>query len=402
MFEQIISVGLAVKNQRVRDELREAIKSLKGFDVQNYTGSEGCDILVLDLGQDSKSEFQFVHSALNSGMAKEVFLTSARTDPEILIQAMRAGAKEFIVQPVKKDDVREALEKFSARTKGFSSAKRRQRMGKIITVMGVKGGVGTTTVAVNLASNLVETKGSSSVALVDMNPLFGEVPLFLDLKPAFSWAEIAKNISRLDSTLLMSVLSHHSSGVHVLSSPSQLDETGDATPDAIGKILGLMREEFDFTVIDSGHSLDDVTLKVIESSDTILVVSQQSLPCLVNVKRLLDAFSRLGYLVEERSKLIINRYQKKSVITLADVEKETQKKPFWLIPNDYTTTMYAINQGKPLSSVAHKVEISKSFRDLTLALAGKGDITDSNERKGILNWDFVSKKDQRHGVSVIS
>jgi pilus assembly protein CpaE len=206
-----------------------------------------------------------------------------------------------------------------------------------------------------------------SVALIDMNLLFGEVPLFLDLEPAFNWGEVVKNIVRLDSTYLMSILTKHPSGLYVLPSPTGLDSCDAATPDVIEKILRMMQREFDYIIIDGGQSIDHLSLKILEMSDTVLIVSILSLPCLINVKRLIDTFWRLG-VQDEKFKIIINRYNKSSSITLNEAEKGLQKKIFWSIPNDYNATISAINQGKTLSVIAQKSEITKSLRDMTSKL----------------------------------
>jgi pilus assembly protein CpaE len=231
--------------------------------------------------------------------------------------------------------------------------------------------VGTTTLAVNLATSLAELEGSPLVALIDMNLLFGEIPLFLDVKSVFNWGEVARNISRLDSTYLMSILSKHSSGVHVLPSPTGLDGVNVATPEIIEKLLGLMQNVFDFIVIDGGQSLDEISLKILEVSHTVLLVAILSLPCLTNIRRLLWMFQKLGYPQAENIKIIVSRYHKKSVISLKEAEETLNKKIFWLVPNDYSTTMSAINQGKTLSKVAQGAEVTKNLAELASAFSEK-------------------------------
>jgi len=201
--------------------------------------------------------------------------------------------------------------------------------------------------------------------LIDMNLLFGEIPIFLNIESVFNWGEIARNISRLDSTFLMSILFKHSSGVYVLPSPTGLDGVNVANPEIIEKLLGLMRNVFDYIVIDGGQALDDISLKILEMSDLVLLVAILSLPCLTNVKRLLWIFQKLGYPRQEDMKIVINRHHKKNaVISLKEAEESINQKIFWFIPNDYPTTMSAINQGRTLLSVAPGAEVSKNLREL--------------------------------------
>jgi pilus assembly protein CpaE len=198
-----------------------------------------------------------------------------------------------------------------------------------------------------------------------MNLLFGEIPIFLNIESGFNWGEIARNVSRLDATFLMSILSKHSSGIYVLPSPTGLDGVNVATPEIIEKLLGLMRSVFDYIVIDGGQALDDISLKILEMSDTVLLVAILSLPCLTNVKRLLWIFQKLGYPQQENIRILVNRHHRKNaVIAPKEAEESINQKIFWFVPNDYPTTMSAINQGRTLGSVAHGAEVSKNLREL--------------------------------------
>ena len=160
--------------------------------------SEDCDILVIELGEDCKKDCQNISALLNSGSVKDIFLVLPRTEPEVLLQAMRSGAREFFPMPINKAEIVNALLKFKERNKSIASSEKGKKKGKIINIVGSKGGIGTTTTAVNFAASLLELQGArKSVALIDMNLLFGDIPLFLDIEAAFNWGEVAKNISRL-------------------------------------------------------------------------------------------------------------------------------------------------------------------------------------------------------------
>jgi pilus assembly protein CpaE len=211
------------------------------------------------------------------------------------------------------------------------------------------------------------------VALVDMNLLFGEIPLFLSLEPTHHWGEITKNIGRLDSTFLMKVLSRHSTGIQVLPSPSYLNGHQAATPEIIEHLLALMKTMFDFVVIDGGQSLNDTSLRILEMSDEVLLMSLLSLPCLANTNKLLSSLSHMQYRKKEQVKIVINRYLKKSEVSLKEAEESIHKEIFWTIPNDYKTTMSAINQGKALSSSAPKASISRNLKELAMLFTPHGE-----------------------------
>ncbi|MDH4233106.1 MAG: AAA family ATPase, partial [Nitrospirota bacterium] len=383
-----VSVWLKIHNEKLRNEIRDIISSVQGFSVQNSPDIEDCDILILALGEDFRSDCQTATTLLNSGSVKDVFIILPHTEPEVLLQAMRSGAREFFQLPVERGEVVQALTKFRERNKNAAFREKSKKRGKIISIVGSKGGIGTTTIAVNFASSLLELQGPrKSVALIDLNLLFGDIPLFLDIESAFNWGEVAKNITRLDSTYLMSILSKHPSGLYFLPSPTQLDGMDPANSDVIHKLLVLMQKNFDYIVIDSGQSLDEISLKVLELSDTVFINSILSLPCLVNVKRLLDTFKRLGYPSDENVKVIVNRYHKKSLISLKEAEKGIDKRIFWQIPNDFQTTISAINQGKTLAAVADKAEITRNIRELASKCTMQTDI--NKQKKGLFSWQVL-------------
>ena len=134
------------------------------------------------------------------------------------------------------------------------------------------------------------------------------------------------------------------------------------------RLLGLMKEMFDYVIIDAGQSTDDTSIKVLEVSDTLMLVTILSLPCLANTSKLIKSLVDLGYAPKEKIKVILNRFMKKSEISVEDAEAGIGKEIFWVVPNDYSTSMSSINSGKPLIQLAPKAPITKSFLDLAAQL----------------------------------
>ena len=360
-----IKIRLEIPNSEVRATFEKIVGSVDGLRLANGDGKS--DLLIHEIGADPMRDFELVQERMRAGGTREVFLTSTRSEPEILLHALRSGAKEFFVQPLKVDEVRATLERYvnrCARAAGGGG-----RDGHVIYLASSKGGVGTTTLAVNLAADLGARRVDRSVAVIDMNMLFGEVPLFLDVESAFSWGEVARNIARLDATYLMSVLSRHASGVYVLPAPSQLDRLSAVTPSTVDRLLRVMREEFDFIVVDGGQSIDEISLKLMELSDTVLVVSILSLPCLINVRRLLETFQRLGHPRLEQVQVVVNRYSKQDGITLKEAEEGVGRPITWTVPNDFSSTMSAINKGKLLRDIAPRAEITRTIQELARSIA---------------------------------
>ena len=367
MQNGIYAIKLVLKSRKLSKKLVEIIRAAGGFEVLKEGDTRKPDLLIFELGKDAEKEMGLIGSLLDADEVGEVFLTSDVAEPAVLMQAIRVGAKEFFTQPIKAEEVIQALQKFRGRRKD-SVLKGEGKPGQIISVFGSKGGVGTTTVAVNLAVSMLQGQTGRSVVLLDMNTLFGEIPLFLEMSPQFHWGEITKNIQRLDNTFLTKILSRHDTGVQVLASPSYLNGHVRPTPKIMSHLLELMRGMFDYVIIDAGQSTDDTSLRVLELSDTLILITILSLPCLANTNKLIKSFLDLGYIAKDRIKIVLNRYLKNSEISLKDAEAGISKELFWIIPNDFTTTMSAINKGKPLPQIASKAAITKNFAELANAL----------------------------------
>jgi pilus assembly protein CpaE len=363
MASIINNIKLDIKNPAIAKQFSEIIGAVTGCRIIKSGDTLTPDLQIFEINGNPE-ELNLIQSLLNTGELHEIFLTSEKTDPEMLMQAIRMGVKEFFPQPIKRSDVEQALIRFNER-RAHAAPVIHQKSGTLISVVGSKGGVGTTTISVNLAMTLAEQGNVPSVAILDMNTLFGEIPLFLEISPKYHWGEITKNMERLDDTFLMNVLSKHSSGVHVLPSPGYLNGHQAPTPHIMERLLGLMKRMFDYVIIDCGQSTDETALKTIQMSDEVLLISVLSLPCLANTNKLLRSFIDLGYVRKERIKVVMNRYMKKSEITLQDAKKGIGHDMFWIIPNDYGTTMSAINHGKPLSKIAPRSKIVKSFEEMT-------------------------------------
>ena len=252
-------------------------------------------------------------------------------------------------------------------------------------MIGAKGGVGTTTIAVNLGMTISKEQGKS-VALVDMNNLFGEVALFLNIKPTYHLGEIVSNVKRLDITFLMNVLSRHQSGVYVLPSPSKLNGHPPLTSEVMKSLLTLMRTNFDYVIIDGGQSLDSHSLSVIEMSEKILLITLLNLPCLSNTIKLTNSLINSGIAKNDQIKIIGNRFIKNTDISVKEAEESIKNDIFWLIPNDYKTTMSAINNGKALNDISPRAEVTKNLSQLTESLLGVENSDKKIKQKKGLFW----------------
>lgn len=367
-----ISTKLAVKTPKILQDLQSYISAMDGFALQDDPEATQVDILVLEIGDDPVSELDTLRTLLREGVVGTLFITSAQSTSDILLPAMRAGAKEFFQQPIVRQEVIGAFSRVAGQYQQQDTQKEMpSKNGKILSVHGAKGGVGTTTFAVNLATSIQQLADDKQVALIDLNRLVGEVPLFLDLETDFNWEEIGKNMTRLDDAYLKSAMTQHSSGLYVMPAPNKVENGVNLPQDFLVQMIQAMQRFFDYIIVDTGMYFDNTHLGVFEKSETIYLISTLSLPCIINVKRLKESLQWVGGATKGKVQVIANRFEKKSQISLAEASKLIDDDISITIPNDYTLTMNAINRGKALAEVGKNSTIAKSYAALAASIVGK-------------------------------
>lgn len=367
MTDKTYQIHVAVEDTVTVDIINDLLKADRTIETVAQVNGHPLDLMILEIDGGAAHILEDIESLMDSSKVGELFLMSRSPDAGLLMKLMRIGVKEFLPLPVDTDEFKAAMARFKKRKQADDTVPD-QKAGRVISVVGSKGGVGATTVAVNLAVSLMQRSKTTTAALFDMNTLFGEIPLFLDLSPKFHWGDITKNIDRLDPMFLMNILSRHASGVHLLPSPAYLNGNNFPAIEVVDRLLALMRTMFDFIVVDAGQSLEDVSLRMLQNSDDVILVSQLNVSCLSNTNRLVTSLTDLGYVARDQLKVVVNRSQKKNDIAIEDAQTGIGKEIFFAIPNDFKTTMAAINQGKPLRLSAPKSAIAKSFEEMTRKL----------------------------------
>lgn len=297
-----------------------------------------------------------------------ILVVSSSTDGQLILQAMRAGAKEFLNQPVKLQDLLDALGRISERK--FGRGENKSRGSTVIAVAGVTGGVGTTSIAVNLGCALARDP-KKSVALMDLDLCLGDADVFLDAIPDYTLVDVAQNISRLDFALLKRSLTKHSSGLYLLPRPVTMEDMALITPDDLQRVIGLMKATFSHLVLDlsKGYTANDQV--ALQMAHHILLVTQLDLPCLRNVVRLMTSF-RENKELAEKIKIVVNRAGLDSgAITLKKAQETIGREVFWQVPNDYRTMVEVRNNGVPLTEHAPKAALTQSILGLADALTGE-------------------------------
>ena len=288
-----------------------------------------------------------------------VIACSSEQSSEWILALMRAGAVEYLVRPIAQEELKNSLQKVGRFL--FTAPAVEPPVGRVIAVYNPIGGMGTTTVAVNLAASLA-TDGIK-VALVDLNLEAGDVNTFLNVNPAYTLGSVTSNMGRLDANFLMSVMTRHPSGPYVLTEPLEVDDAVSITPEQVHRILGFLRGIFDYVVVDCVGQLAGCNLAIFKNSHLILFTTTLSLPALKNTKRYLSAMEAKD-LGGDRVKLVINRYLSKADIQIRDAERVLARSIYQTIPNGYADVVNSINKGMPVVKLLPRSPIAKAILDL--------------------------------------
>jgi pilus assembly protein CpaE len=326
------------------------------------------DIGLVAIDRDPERGLELVNKLSQNSPDCAVLVVSSSSDGNLILQTLRAGAKEFLTQPVRIEDLLGALGRISQRRAG--QGERQTRGSQVIAVAGSIGGVGTTSIAVNVGCALAQDE-RNSVALVDLDLCLGDADVFLDTIPEYTLVDLAQNVTRMDFTLLKRSLSRHSSGLYLLPRPVQLEDAGLVTAENFQRVIGLLKATFTHVVLDLSKSYSAIDMVSLQMASQILLVTQLDLPCLRNVVRLMMSFNQMDG-IAEKVKIIVNRSGLDSGhITLKKAQETIGKPIFWQLPNDYRTMIEVRNNGIPLVEFAPKAAITHSMVGLAEALGGE-------------------------------
>ena len=358
---RLIAVSIDCRNEAARQTFEEIVSRRRDYLITKGQGTGAVDMLLLELDEARPQQtFTHIRDLLKTSPDLEVFLTSSRMDPQLLLEAFRLGVKEFLPQPLTRQDVEPALARFEERfTERLSDAQ--IHSGRVVTIIGARGGVGTSTMATNLAASIQQTK-RETVALVDLDMHGGDLGLFLDMHPTQGLKHLAKDISRLDATIVRSSLATHGSGLQLLASGYEGFDEGDPLTGSTMRILGLLRSMHRHVLVDCGHVLEPAVKEALDCSDQIVVVTTLSLPVIRRTKRLLVALAAAHY-PTGKVVVVVNRYVNDQKELLSQTEDLLGVRVAGLIPNDYQAAREAMEHGRPLTMMAARTPIGQWYLD---------------------------------------
>ncbi|MEL6148795.1 MAG: response regulator [Chloroflexota bacterium] len=405
----------------VRDNVAKLIRFEQDFEVVGSSGSgrEGIrlakdlepDIIIMDINMPDIDGISATQEITRALPAVGVIMMSVNSDRDYLRRAMMAGAKDFLTKPAKMDDlygtirhvykIQEGARRQAKAIKegAFAPIQDTQdkgdgeRDGHIIACFSPKGGVGTTTVAINLASSLMGP--NSKVLLIDADIQFGDIGVFLNLQAQSTLADIIENANDLDVEYFENIVVTHPTGVKVLLGPPRPEfaEQVYSVPDSVIEIIKQVRYSYDFIIIDTASRLDDLTVGICDMASSILLVSTPTLPSVRNVRNALDLFDQLYEGSSQKVKLVLTqvhdeRRGQRVTITTEKIESFLKREVYASIPSEERAILQAIVKGTPVIAAERNTDKSPVRELLELGAKVRTDLTgvevveDEEDEKG--------------------
>jgi pilus assembly protein CpaE len=331
------------------------------------------DLVVIALDADHAKALQLISQLGLECPGLPILAVSARGDGQSILQALRAGAKEFLTQPVVLEELLTALQRLRQNRAGSDGVSLNGVPGResmTVAIVGSRGGVGCTSIAVNLGCNLAQDP-ANSVALIDLDLALGDADVALDLIPDYTLADVAMNIDRLDMTFLKRSLCKHATGLSLLPHPVQLEDITLIHEDHLQRVIGLLKASYNCLIFDLSKRFTPTDMTALRLADHVLVVAQLELTSLRNVVRMIHTLTAEDGM-NEKIKVVVNRVGcEEGEITLKKAEETLGRPIYWQIPNDYKTMLAARNNGVPLLQHAPRCKVQQSVQGLAQALSGK-------------------------------
>src|SRR5215207_9021735 len=312
---------------------------------------------VISLGAAPEAELRLVARIAAECPRTAVICASRDSSPDTILRSIRAGAREFLRLPIIPEEFKTVYAKVAEVCAGQPEAPKKR--GRVVAIFSSKGGCGTTFVASNVAATL-----DAPTVLVDLNLHAGDLGLFLGVEPKFSLADVVEH--------------------------READSADDIGPEHVFQVLDLLRERFDYVVIDPQHTFDAITLAALDQADDILLVLTLDIPAIRSAQRALELFERLGY-PRHKVSVVVNRFSKQIDLDLRQVERYLGERVTNFVQSDYRTAVNSINLGQPLVESEPASKIAAELRQITAQVTGAQPAVPQETRSGLLGNLFRRK-----------
>lgn len=336
-----------------------------GQEVSSTVERHQPDVLVVGGVHQENSALDQLEKTIVANPNMAVVLLAKTLTPEFLLHMMRMGVTEVLPQPVTGSVLKESIERARQRV---GTKKPMRHQGKILAMVGCKGGSGVTFLSANLGYAVASENPKQRVILIDLNLQGGDAELFVsDARSVSNVASIAAEINRLDSTFLESSLVRVLPNYGVLAAAQDAHEAFSVKPEHVSQLIEVAAKNYDLVILDVPRSVDPVTVRALDRANEIYLVLQMTLPFIRDAKKLLGDFRALGY-GPTKVRLIINRYEKEPDITVKDVQQTLGMPVYRTVPNSYRNVATSVNQGIPIAKLAPRDPVAKTLMEMAETL----------------------------------
>ncbi|MFL6210319.1 MAG: CpaE family protein [Pyrinomonadaceae bacterium] len=314
-----------------------------------------------------------------------IICASRDASPDLILRSLRAGAREFLRLPLRADEFRTVIDRTSEVCAGQTEAPKKR--GRAIAVFSSKGGCGTSFIATNIAAAL-----DAPTVLVDLNLQAGDLALYLGVEPKFSIADLVEKRAHVDGSLLNSLVAPHTSNLALLAAPREADLADDIEAEHVFAVIEVLRQHYDYVVIDPQHTFDAITLAALDQVDEIVLVLTLDIPAIRSAQRTLQIFDRLGY-PRHKVRIVVNRWSKQIELDVRQVERYLGEKVTGYVQSDYNTAVNSINLGQPLVESNPTSRIATELRQIAASINGAAQpVVEIEPRRGFLGGVFQRRK----------
>lgn len=344
------------------------------------------DLAVIDARDEVSSAMALIERLKAATPNAGIFAVAAATDPDLILQSMRAGANEFFVWPPADETFHGAVRRLTARRETTQGSK---PTSATYVFFGAKGGAGTTTMAVNCGVELARLTKRPTVIL-DLKPGLGEVGLFLGVRPRYTILDALDNLHRLDREFLRELVTKHKSGLEILAGSDNFDRPGAADSGVIEELFRLVSKQYEFMVIDAGSQINSCSVAALYSADRIFLVANSDVPSVRNAQRLLDRMREVGA-SGDRVRPLLNRVTESLPIPRKQIESVLGHPIHHTFPSDYKTVSAALNSGVPLT-MAGNSDMAAQFDHFARQLIDPTFMATPIEpaKKGLLGFEKIA------------
>ena len=345
-FREMVRDNLAnVPNTKIVSEFQEVAPNLYIRVLQDLERTPHA-ALVLDLSADTETGVKALEKIKQAAPDLYIIASHYHADGETVIACMRAGANEFLLQPLKRTEFRDAMGRFERAPKRAGSSE--SKLGKVYTFLGAKGGVGATALAVNFASVLAQRK--QTTVMIDLDWVGNDVAMQVGASPQYTLMEVAENLNRMDQSLFEGFVTRDPLGFYLVGPPDALENRGLFSEHMFREFATFLVEKYDAIVIDGGRNIsDEVVMAACQVSASIFLVLQQDFPSVRNAQRYITFLMRMGF-NQDQIRLVVNQYTKKvnsNHATLEQIQQTLNQPVFYGIPPS-PAMLASINRARPL------------------------------------------------------